>query len=253
MSRPVIGIMGNSYSINDRYEVQACGETNIVCVNEFADCIPVALPAMPDVATVAEWIATFDGFVFTGGRANVHPKFYGQEATPAHGDFDLNRDELCLPLIRACVEQGVPILGLCRGVQEFNVAYGGTLHAEVRELPGKMNHRMPPDSDRELVTEKRHLVTLNKGGLFSQLYGAEQIMVNSLHGQALDQPGKGIVVDGLAEDGTIEAVHVEGASNFALGVQWHPELGAEGDDPSIALFRAFGAAARGQWKAAKAA
>lgn len=253
MSRPVIGIMSNAYSINGRYNVQICGETNITCVSQYADCIPVALPGLPDMATIGEWIATFDGIVLTGGRANVHPPLYGEEPTPAHGDFDLNRDNLALPLIEACVAQGVPVLGLCRGIQEINVAFGGTLHAEVRELPGRMNHRMPPDADAELITERRHRVRFNEGGLCAGLFGANEIMVNSLHGQAINRPGARVIVDGLADDGTIEAVHIEGARNFALGVQWHPELAAEDDTSSIELFRAFGAAARGEWKAARAA
>lgn len=253
MGRPLIGILGNAYSINDRYEVQACGTMNMRAVADISDCVPVAIPAIPDLASVQEWIAKFDGFVFTGARANVHPEFYGHAETPAYGDFDLDRDNLCLPLIRGCVEAGVPILGLCRGFQEFNVAFGGTLYPEVRELPGRMNHRMPPDSSFEYVSERRHSVTLSKGGVFEQIFGQSEIMVNSLHGQAIDQPGKGVTVEGIAPDNTIEAIHLESAAAFSLAVQWHPEIGSAEDAHSISLFKVFGAAARGEWSAAKAA
>ncbi len=253
MGRPVIGISGSSFLVNGQYEVQMCGRTNMEAVARQADCTPIMLPAIPDLTTVHELVDLCDGFVFTGARANIHPSFFGHEATPAYGDFDLDRDNLCLPLIREAVERGVPVLGLCRGFQEVNVAFGGSLHPEVRELPGKMNHRMPPDADTEARIALRHSVSFTKGSVFERLYGQSEIQVNSLHGQAILEPGARIRIDGVAPDGVAEAISVEGAASFALGVQWHPELGAEDDQHSQALFRAFGAAARGEWSAARAA
>ncbi|MCK4861034.1 MAG: gamma-glutamyl-gamma-aminobutyrate hydrolase family protein, partial [Rhodobacteraceae bacterium] len=136
MRRPVVGIIGNSHLVNDQYEVQGVGLMNLDAVSLVADAVPVIIPALPTIGSVEEVVSICDGFVLTGGRPNVHPKHYGEEATEAHGQFDLDRDALTLPLIRECVARSIPILGICRGFQEFNVAFGGTLHPEIRDLPG---------------------------------------------------------------------------------------------------------------------
>jgi putative glutamine amidotransferase len=155
---------------------------------------------------------------------------------------------LALGLVEACVAEGVPIFGVCRGFQEMNVAYGGTLHPEIRELPGRINHRMPRletgeiHPDPAVVFADRHDVSLIPGGTFAQILGCECIRVNSLHGQGILDPGARIVVEGVAEDGTIEAIRVADAPGFALGVQWHAEHNAQGNAINRALFQAFGEA-----------
>ncbi|RMH53181.1 MAG: gamma-glutamyl-gamma-aminobutyrate hydrolase family protein [Alphaproteobacteria bacterium] len=244
MARPVVGIIGNHHMVNDQYPAQACGEMNIRAVARVCDALPLIVPALPDAVHLHDLLETCHGFVFTGGRPNVHPSHYGQEETPAHGPFDRNRDAVTLPLIRACVERGVPILGICRGFQEFNVAFGGTLHPEIRELPGRMNHRMPPDGTLEEKFALRHPVRLVPGGRFATLWGCEEVMVNSLHGQGIVEPGSRIVIEGHAPDGTPEALHVAGAPAFAMAVQWHAEWRADEDPVSRRLFEAFGAAMR---------
>ena len=169
-------------------------------------------------------------------------KEYGHVETAAHGAFDRARDNLCLPLVRACVERGQPFLGVCRGFQEFNVAYGGTLHPEIRDLPGRMNHRMPPEGTLEEKFSRTHPVRLTPGGRFAQIFGADEVVVNTLHGQGILEPGGRIVIEGWAPDDTPEAIHVEGAAGFAMAVQWHPEWNAADDPVSRPLFEAFGAA-----------
>jgi len=250
MPRPVIGIIGNAHVVGDTYPTHAAGTLNSAAVARVADCLPLIVPADPDMAPVADLMATCDGFMFTGGRPNVHPSHYGQAATPAHGDFDRPRDALVLPLIRACVDAGQPILAICRGFQEVNVAFGGTLHAEVRDLPGRQNHRMPTDGDLAHKFTNCHEVSFVDGSPFHRLYGARSVVTNSLHGQAIDRPGGRIVIDGTAPDGTAEAFHVEGAAGFALAVQWHPEWNAAEDPVSRPLFAAFGDAAR-DWAAGR--
>jgi len=175
-------------------------------------------------------------------RPNVHPEEYGHAPTEAHGEFDRNRDRLALPLIRACVDVGHPVLGICRGFQEFNVAFGGTLHPEIRDLPGRMNHRMPPDGTLEEKFEMRHTIALTPGGRFAEIFGADEVMVNSLHGQGIEDAGPRVIVEGHAPDGTAEAIHIEGAQGFAMAVQWHPEWNAAADSVSRPLFAAFGQA-----------
>lgn len=242
--RPVVGIISNSYMMNDEYPVFAGGTMNSDAIAQVTGAMPMLIPASPDVVTTAELIDLFDGFLLTGGRPNVHPEEYGQEPTPAHGDFDRDRDRVVLPLVRAAVDAGKPILGICRGFQEFNVAYGGSLHAEIRDLPGRMNHRMPPDGTLEEKFELRHTISLTPGGKFARIFGAEEVMVNSLHGQGIDAPGARIEVEGYAPDGTPEAIHVAGAPGFAMAVQWHPEWNAGLDGVSRPLFEAFGDAIR---------
>lgn len=244
MSRPVIGIIGNSHIQDDRYPVHACGMINTKAISAVANCIPLIVAADPQYLSVDELLHTCDGFMLTGGRPNVHPEEYGEEETEAHGAFDRARDAITLPLVRACVERGQPFLGVCRGFQEVNVAMGGTLHPEIRDLPGRDNHRMPPDGTLEERFELRHDVHFNEGGVFHRLMGAPSVLTNTLHGQGIVEPGQNVVIDGRAPDGTPEAIYVDGAKGFTLSVQWHPEWNAADDPVSRPLFQAFGDAAR---------
>ncbi len=249
-TRPVIGIIGNSHLINDQYPAHAGGTMNSEAVAHVSGCLPLLVPADPRLISVAELLDVCDGFLLTGGRPNVHPEEYGECETPAHGAFDRARDAVVLPLIRACVERGQPFLGVCRGFQEVNVAMGGTLYPEIRDLPGRMNHRMPPDGTLEEKFALRHPVTFTENGVFHRLLGAREVMTNTLHGQGIKRAGTRIVIDGHAPDGTPEAIYVDGARGFTLSVQWHPEWRA-GDDPvSRPLFQAFGDAARA-WAAGR--
>ena len=249
-SRPVVGVIGNSHLINDRYEVQAGGTMNAEALAEVSHCLPLIVPADPRYVSVEDLMARCDGFLLTGGRPNVHPSEYGEEETPAHGSFDRNRDALTLPLVRACVAQGLPILGICRGFQEVNVAMGGSLYPEIRDLPGRMNHRMPPEGTEEEVFALRHVVSFTEGGPFHRLMGAREVLTNTLHGQGIKQPGPRVVIDGTAPDGTPEAIYIKDAPGFTLSVQWHPEWRAGEDPVSRPLFEAFGRAVH-DWAAAR--
>jgi len=246
--RPVVGIIGNMNLLHEDYPVHAGGTMNSEAVAQVAGCLPLIIPSDPHFVSVAELLDLCDGFLLTGGRPNVHPSEYGEAETPAHGDFDRCRDAITLPLIRACVERGQPFLGICRGFQEVNVAMGGTLYPEIRDLPGRINHRMPPDGSLADKFALRHEVRFTPGGVFARLMGAEAVMTNSLHGQGVKRAGAGIRIDGTAPDGTPEAIYVEGAPGFTLSVQWHPEWHASADPVSRPLFTAFGAAAA-EWAA----
>lgn len=250
MPRPIIGIISNHHIIHDSYEVQAAGMINISAVAEAADGLPLMVPADHNYVALEDLTAACAGFVFTGGRPNVHPEEYGEDPTDAHGEFDRNRDGLTLPLIRACIESGQPILGICRGFQEVNVAMGGTLHPEIRDLPGRDNHRMPPDGTLEEKFALRHDVTFSEDGVFHRLMGTQVVPTNTLHGQGIKEPGNRIVIDGRAPDGTPEAIYVDGAPGFTLSVQWHPEWNAAADPVSRPLFAAFGDACRA-WAAGR--
>lgn len=248
MTRPVIGIIGNSYLINEEYPVHAAGKLNTTAVAEVCQALPLVVPADPAVANIADLMSVCDGFVFTGARPNVHPEEYGHAETEAHGEFDRARDRLALPLIRACIERGQPIIGICRGFQEVAVAMGSTLHPEIRDLPGRDNHRMPPDGTLEEKFALRHDVTFVEGGPFHKLMGARTVRTNTLHGQGISEAGPRVVIDGHAPDGTPEAIYIDGAPGFTLSVQWHPEWNAASDPVSRPLFAQFGDACA-RWQA----
>ncbi len=242
MSRPVVGIIGNQHMINDTYEVHAGGAMNSDAVANVSNCLPLLIPSDPRLVGVDELLEVCDGFVLTGGRPNVHPEEYGEHATPAHGDFDRCRDAITLPLVRACVESGQPFFGICRGFQEVAVAFGSTLDPEIRDLPGRDNHRMPPDGTLEEKFALRHTVKFSENGVFHRLMGAQEVMTNTLHGQGIRHAGERIVIDGYAPDGTPEAIFIKDAPGFTLSVQWHPEWNAASDPVSRPLFEAFGRA-----------
>ena len=244
MARPVIGIVGNAHLINDQYSVHGAGAMISEAVSDVSGAQPLIIPTDPEFTALDDVLAVCDGILLTGGRANVHPEEYGEEATEAHGTFDRGRDAIALGLSRACVERGQPLLAICRGFQELNVALGGSLYPEIRDLPGRMNHRMPPEGTIEEKFELRHDVTFTTGGVFHRLMGSEVVRTNTLHGQGIKRSGPRVVVDGRAPDGTEEAIYVDGAPGFALGVQWHPEYKASEDPVSRPLFEAFGDAAR---------
>ncbi|MDF1793717.1 MAG: gamma-glutamyl-gamma-aminobutyrate hydrolase family protein, partial [Thalassobaculaceae bacterium] len=243
MARPVIGIQCNRFVAEEVIEAQMTGRRSIEAVAAVADCTPLLIPAMPDAVDVADLLDVLDGVVLTGGRANVHPRHYGEELTERHGLMDEGRDAVTLPMVRACIERGIPILGLCKGIQEMNVAFGGTLHPEIAELPGKHRHRMIKGcKDPDIIFELREHVRLRPGGVMATMLGTEEIVTNSLHGQAILDPGERILVEGVAADDTIEAISVVDAKSFAIGVQWHAEHNAAADPVSRVLFQRLGGA-----------
>lgn len=246
MKKPVIGIVGNHYLINDQYPVRAAGHLDCFAVAKVCDATPMIIPADPEVITVDAILETCDGVIFTGGRPNVHPSHYGHDETEAHGAFDKARDAITLPLIQRMLEKGQPLFGICRGFQELAVACGCTLHPEIRDLEGRMNHRMPAEGTIEEKFELRHAVRFTDGGVFHNIIGAKDVMTNTLHGQGIWDLSDHVVADGWADDGTIEAIYVKEALGFALGTQWHPEWNSDQDPVSKALFSAFGAAVH-QW------
>src|SRR6202049_1955736 len=246
MRRPVVGVIGNAYRIEDRFATQLVGERNLRAVAEVSGALPLMFAGSPDITDIGALLDAVDGVVLTGARANVHPTRFRTEPDPRHEPYDLHRDDLALALSEACVDRGIPLFGICRGLQEMNVAFGGSLHPEIRDLPGRLNHRMPRlengeiHPDPNVIFADRHDVRPVTVGSFARLLGCETIRVNSLHGQGILEPGKRVVVEGVAEDGTIEAIRIADAPGFALGVQWHAEYDPQRNPINRALFQAFG-------------
>ncbi|MEO8600192.1 MAG: gamma-glutamyl-gamma-aminobutyrate hydrolase family protein [bacterium] len=210
-----------------------------------AACLPLILPALGERIDWDALLSAVDGVMLTGSPSNVHPSHFGQTVHNPALPLDAARDATTLPLIRAALERGLPLFAICRGMQEVNVALGGTLHQALHENTGFNDHR----EDRNLSQEDQygpiHAVTLTLGGLMAQvLDGVTRISVNSLHGQGIDRLAPGLRIEAVAEDGLIEAFGVEGAAGFALAVQWHPEWHVAENPVSLKLYAAFGVACR---------
>ena len=241
-------MIANAYRVEDRFATQMTGERNLRAVAEVAGALPLMFAGCSEITDIGALLDVVDGVILTGARANVHPTHFRTEPHPSHEPYDLSRDGLALALSQACVARGIPLFGICRGLQEMNVAFGGSLHPEIRELPGRMNHRMPRlengdiHPDPKVIFADRHEVRLTPGGAFAKILGCETIRVNSLHGQGILEPGSRVVIEGTAEDGTIEAIRIADAPGFALGVQWHAEYEARTNPVNRKLFEAFGKA-----------
>jgi putative glutamine amidotransferase len=202
--------------------------------------LPIAIQPMGEVQVGV--LDRIDGLLIPGSATNVHPSHYGVGESLTPDRHDPLRDSTTLPLIRAAVARGMPVLAICRGVQELNVALGGTLLQNVHEIAGRNDHRANGNGSAEVAYGPKHTVSVT--GTLARIVGANSVMVNSLHTQAIDRPGEGLVVDATAEDGTIEAVSAPNAPGFVLGIQWHPEWHWADHPASVAIFRAFSEACR---------
>ncbi|MER9128081.1 gamma-glutamyl-gamma-aminobutyrate hydrolase family protein [Mesorhizobium sp. M0959] len=209
-----------------------------------ADVFPVLIPCLGDRLDFDGLLATVDGVLITGSGSNVQPSLYGGGVTEASGPYDPARDATTLPLIRKAISHGIPLLAICRGLQELNVALGGTLITDIQERPGLLDHPGTQSVSRDELFAIRHTVTVNPDGCLAGIVGAGQIRVNSLHFQAIDQLSELLKAEAVAEDGVVEAASVWSARAFALGVQWHPEYWVKFDEVSRRLFRSFGDAVR---------
>jgi len=235
----VVGIPMCATVSNDRL-VHATAARYAEALIGGAGASPMLIPPMGKAQLAL--LDRIDGLLVPGSATNVHPSHYGVDESLTPELHDIARDATTLPLIRNAVARGVPILAICRGIQELNVALGGTLHQCVHELPGRRDHRGDDGQTRDSDFGPRHVVEVT--GALARIVGTSEIMVNSLHSQAIDRPGPGLVVEALAEDDTIEAVFGADTPGFVLGLQWHPEWRYLEHPASVAIFRAFGEACR---------
>jgi len=220
------------------------GEKYARAVLDAARAAPLLIPSLADELGFDELLQRLDGLLFTGSPSNVEPHLY-EGAPSAPGTLhDPARDATTLPLIRKAVRAGVPVFGICRGFQEMNVAFGGTLHQRLHEVPGHLDHRDDGTQPLEVQYGPAHDVTLEPGGVLRALAPDDRIRVNSLHSQGIDRLGEELAVEARAPDGVIEAFRVRDAQRFALAVQWHPEWKVMSNPFSRALFAAFGQASR---------
>jgi len=219
------------------------GEKYITAVSEAAEALPLLVPALTPHLAPAAVVARLDGLLLTGSRSNVEPHHYDGAPSAEGTAHDPARDALTLPLIRVAVAAGVPVLAICRGIQELNVALGGTLHQRVQEVEGRIDHRAPQGTAAERYAHNAHPVRFTAGGMLEQLAGAAELVVNSLHAQGIDRLAPGLAIEAEAPDGQVEAVRLKDVP-FVVGIQWHPEYRVMENPFGRTLFAVFGAACR---------
>lgn len=241
--KPVVCIPGNIIQYSD-LPVHMVRESYVRAVSDVAGCVPLIIPAIGKDFNFSDIADKIDGILLTGSSSNVAPSCYGARQCFEDKYLDLARDATTLPLIRQAIEMDMPVMAICRGHQELNVATGGTLHQQIQELPGKLDHREPKDMSLKTAFETlAHKVSVQKGGILERIGLPPEFSVNSIHQQGVDKLGNGLFVEAVAPDGVIEAVSVAN-KNFILGVQWHPEGDVALNPISVRILEAFGAEVR---------
>ncbi len=241
-TRPLVGLPADTME-KEGLPFHILGDKYAVAVSDVAQCHPLLIPSLGDAGALEDLVGGLDGLVITGSPANVHPSHFGHEPTEAHEPYDHPRDATTLPLIKLAIERAIPLFCICRGHQELNVVLGGTVATEIQDLEGRDDHRghLTDVTQRYLPA---HAIEITEGGVLHDILGTTRTMVNTVHRQAIDRLAEGLTVEAVAADGTIEAVSIDAAKDFALSVQWHPEYKAAENADSVKLFEAFGAAAR---------
>lgn len=242
MHKPLVAVTTDIKKFDD-YVWHATPEQYLKAAIAVSGVLPVQVPSFGDEIDLDSLLSKVDGVLITGARSNVHPKLYGIEAAKKYEPFDERRDATSLPLIRKALEKGVPLLAICRGIQELNVALDGTLETEIQNKTGNMDHRGHGNTPDEKFAIS-HEVSLKPGSCLAEMLGVSSMKVNSVHRQGLATLSPRLQVEAIADDGTVEAVSVIGATGFAIGVQWHPEYWVTSDNNSRLIFEAFGAAVR---------
>ena len=245
--KPIVGIITNeTVGFNGRQLSHSAGKRYVNSVMKFSNVIPILIPAGIVAVDLMALLAKIDGLVLTGGRANIEPQHYGGAEFPNDEPIDPDRDKIVLDVIPECLKREMPIFGICRGIQEINVACGGTLYYRVHQEDGKNDHRMPQNDDALLedIFKPRHEILFTKNNLLRKFLKKDKYTVNSLHGQGIDELGKGLTVEAYSGDGLIEAISITGYKSFGIGVQWHAEFHPERAENQLnkVLFKKFGEA-----------
>lgn len=238
---PLVGIPSDSKPIG-RHHYQAVGEKYVRAIVDGAQCIPLLIPSMVPMLPLEQVLAALDGLFLTGSYSNIEPHHYDGPESYAGNQHDPARDATSLALVPMAIAMGLPVLAVCRGMQEVNVALGGSLHQKVHEVDGLHDHREDESAELDVQYGPGHLVQLS-GGL-AQIAGSATAMVNSLHGQGMDRLGRGLVVEARAADGLVEALRLDSADSYLLAVQWHPEWKVTENPFYLGIFQEFAAACR---------
>ena len=244
MSRlPLIGVTACTKQIG-LHPYHITGDKYVRAVAVAAKGLPLIIPSLAELIDPTDILDGLDGILFTGSPSNIEPHLYSGSASVPGTLHDPDRDRTTLPLIRAALAAGVPVLGICRGFQELNVALGGSLHQKLHEVEGFIEHREDPSAPVEVQYAPSHAMHVQPGGILAGLGLPAEFEVNSIHTQGIDRVAPGLRVEAIAPDGLVEAVSVESDKAFALAIQWHPEWQVSSNPNYLALFQAFGDACR---------
>ena len=243
--KPIVGIItSETVGFNGRQLSHSTGKRYVDSVMNFSKVIPILIPACIGKNDLRTLLATIDGVVLTGGRANIEPQHYGGREFPIDEPIDPDRDKVVLDIIPECLKREMPIFGICRGIQEINVACGGTLFYRVHHENGKNDHRMPQNDDAAIedIFKPKHEIRFTENNLFTTFLEKDRFTVNSLHGQGIDKLGRGLTVEAYSEDGLIEAISITDYKAFGVGVQWHAEFHPEREENKLnkILLKKFG-------------
>ena len=248
--KPLVGISTNEIvNFNGRQISHSTGQRYVNAVMRFSTVIPILIPSFLSKYDIETLINKLDGVVLTGGRANIEPKHYDGKKFPPDEPIDPGRDNVVLEIIPKCIEMGVPIFGICRGIQEINVALGGTIYYRVHQVEGMKDHRMPRGDDvtiKEIFALRHNINFTEDNSYFKKLTGKDRFKVNSLHGQGINKLGNNLKIEALSEDNLIEAISIESHPSFGIAVQWHAEFEPEKQENYLnkKLFEEFGKACR---------
>lgn len=237
--KPLVGLVADRKQLG-LHPFHCVGEKYITAVVGGADCLAVVIPALGDAQSFDDLLDMFDGFLFTGSVSMVDPQHYAGPALPAGQQLDTARDQTAMPLMKAAIARGIPVFAICRGFQEMNVVFGGSLLQKVHETPGMMDHREDSSATLEVQYGPAHPLHFTEGGLIHRTSGLTEYQVNSIHNQGVDRLGDGLQAEAKAPDGLVESFSVKDAKAFALAVQWHPEWQYASNPLSSSLFKAFG-------------
>ena len=237
-NKPLVAVFADVVVKEDTQRTyHAAGANYIKAIANATSCVPIILPALRESQNYKNVLRKFDGVLLTGSLSNVNPEFYNKDKIVE--PLDIDRDKTVLPMIDFIFEQKIPLLAICRGFQEVNVALGGSLHADIHDVPGRIDHRAPESKDPDVQFGKQHEVYLTSNGKMEKLAGTPTIDVNSLHTQGIDDLAGNLEIEGVAKDETVEAISLKGYDWYFFGVQWHPEYSATTDDFSKKLFKSF--------------
>ncbi|WP_257283819.1 gamma-glutamyl-gamma-aminobutyrate hydrolase family protein [Endozoicomonas sp. SESOKO1] len=246
--RPLVGVTADT-TMDGLHRVHQAGEKYLASVVHGANAIPVIIPSLPVALNSQDILEQLDGLLVTGGYSNIEPWRYGGATASADASTestheDAQRDNTTLQLIPDAITLGIPLLGICRGLQELNVAFGGTLHQKLHETGQFQEHRENKKAPLDVQYGPAHPVIIESGGILAAIAGTGEQMVNTVHMQGIDRLGKGLKVEARAPDGLIEAISVQNSKNFALAVQWHPEYRVSDNLLSMTIYQAFAEACR---------
>lgn len=247
--RPVV-LMSMGAQQRKGHDYQVMTSKYIRPLLEHAGCVPLLVPTCFGLEDLAQYLSMVDGVYLTGAGTNVDPLLYGQPNLTPDKELDQGRDRFDQALIRGALEMGLPFFGICRGLQELNVALGGDLHQKLYDIPGLLDHREDYSASVPQQYAQAHGVRLLPGTWFADLIRQDEVQVNSLHGQGIRTLGRGLQPLAHAPDGLIEAIHLPDRKQFTLAVQWHPEWEAAQNPFSVRIFQAFGQACRARQDAA---